>query len=124
MTWELDTARTWWLLAQIFLGKWADLAREWPALLREESKRRTAPPRWSGHRRSRRSRSSPSRRTKTSMKSGSTTPNTGAAAFYQVDTEPGDRLEVQAGAAAARVGERVYLEATGVMTFAEGGARS
>jgi len=49
---------------------------------------------------------------------------TGAAAFYQVDTEPGDRLEVQAGAAAARVGERVYLEATSVMTFAEGGARS
>ena len=46
---------------------------------------------------------------------------TGAAAFYQVDTEPGDRLEVQAGPGAARVGERVYLEATGVMTFAEGG---
>jgi len=46
---------------------------------------------------------------------------TGAAAFYQVDTEPGDRLEVQAGPGAARVGERVYVEATGVMTFAEGG---
>jgi ABC-type Fe3+/spermidine/putrescine transport system ATPase subunit len=49
---------------------------------------------------------------------------TGAAAFYQVDTEPGDRLEVQAGPGAARVGERVYLEATGVMTFAETGERS
>jgi len=48
---------------------------------------------------------------------------TGAAAFYQVDTEPGERLEVQARPGAARVGERVYLEATGVMIFGEGGAR-
>jgi hypothetical protein len=39
VTWELDTARTWWLLAQIFLGHWADLAREWPALLRDAQDR-------------------------------------------------------------------------------------
>lgn len=39
VTWELDTARTWWLLAQIFLGKWAGLAREWPALLRDAQER-------------------------------------------------------------------------------------
>jgi hypothetical protein len=38
-TGELDTARTWWLLAQIFLGNWADLAREWPALLRDAQNR-------------------------------------------------------------------------------------
>src|SRR5207244_582854 len=45
---------------------------------------------------------------------------TGAAAFYQVETEPGDRLEVLAGPAAARVGDRVYVEATRVLTFAAG----
>lgn len=39
VTWELDTARTWWLLSQIFLGRWADLAREWPALLRDAENR-------------------------------------------------------------------------------------
>src|SRR3989475_2799552 len=45
---------------------------------------------------------------------------TGAAAFYQVETEQGDRLEVLAGPAAARVGDRVYVEATRVLTFAAG----
>ncbi len=44
---------------------------------------------------------------------------TGAAAFYQVETEHGDRLEVLAGPEAARLGERVYLEAVRVLTFAE-----
>jgi ABC-type Fe3+/spermidine/putrescine transport system ATPase subunit len=43
----------------------------------------------------------------------------GAAAFYQVATDAGDQLEVLAGPEAARVGERVYLEATGVLTFPE-----
>ena len=47
---------------------------------------------------------------------------TGAAAFYQVDTEAGERLEVLAGPDAARVGDRVYLEATGVIPFPEEGA--
>src|SRR5207247_10379766 len=36
---------------------------------------------------------------------------TGAAAFYLVEMEPGDRLEVLARPEAARVGDRVYLEA-------------
>jgi ABC-type Fe3+/spermidine/putrescine transport system ATPase subunit len=45
---------------------------------------------------------------------------TGAAAFYQVEMESGDRLEVLAGPEAARVGDRVYLEAMRVMTFPEG----
>ncbi len=44
---------------------------------------------------------------------------TGATAFFQVETERGDRLEVLARPDAARVGERVYLEAAGVMTFPE-----
>jgi ABC-type Fe3+/spermidine/putrescine transport system ATPase subunit len=44
---------------------------------------------------------------------------TGAAAFYQVETEHGDRLEVSGDPAAARVGDRVYLQAGRVMTFAE-----
>jgi putative spermidine/putrescine transport system ATP-binding protein len=44
---------------------------------------------------------------------------TGAAAFYQVDTEPGDRLEVLAAPDAARVGDRVYLEPLGVIAFPE-----
>jgi len=44
---------------------------------------------------------------------------TGAAAFYQVETERGERLEVQAGPDAARVGDRVHLEAARVMTFPE-----
>jgi len=43
---------------------------------------------------------------------------TGAAALYQVETEQGDRLEVLAGPAAARVGDRVYVEATRVLMFA------
>ena len=47
---------------------------------------------------------------------------TGAAAFYQVDTETGERLEVLAGPDAARVGDRVYLEATGIITFQQAGA--
>jgi len=42
---------------------------------------------------------------------------TGAAAFYLVETEPGDRLEVLARPEAARVGDRVYLEAVRVLTF-------
>lgn len=46
---------------------------------------------------------------------------TGAAAFYLVETELGDRLEVLAGPDAARVGDRVYLEATRVLTFPEEG---
>ncbi len=44
---------------------------------------------------------------------------TGAAAFYQVETERGERLEVLAGPEAARVGDRVYLEPAGVLTFPE-----
>ena len=44
---------------------------------------------------------------------------TGAAAFYQVATDAGDRVEVLAGPGAARVGERVYLETTTVLTFPE-----
>jgi len=44
---------------------------------------------------------------------------TGAAAFYLVETEPGDRLEVLARPEAARVGDRVYLEAVRVLTFPE-----
>ena len=44
---------------------------------------------------------------------------TGAAAFYQVETEHGERLEVLAGPEAARVGDRVYLEPVRVLTFPE-----
>ncbi|MGH7546653.1 MAG: ABC transporter ATP-binding protein [Gemmatimonadales bacterium] len=44
---------------------------------------------------------------------------TGAAAFYQIETERGERLEVLAGPEAARVGDRVYVEAAGVLTFPE-----
>jgi len=44
---------------------------------------------------------------------------TGAAAFYLVETEQGDRLEVLASPEAARVGDRVYLEAARVLTFPE-----
>src|SRR5437879_576091 len=44
---------------------------------------------------------------------------TGAAAFFQVETEGGERLEVLAAPDAARVGERVHLEAVKVLTFAE-----
>src|SRR2546422_8224553 len=42
---------------------------------------------------------------------------TGAAAFYLVETELGDRLEVLARPEAARVGDRVYLEAVRVLAF-------
>jgi ABC-type Fe3+/spermidine/putrescine transport system ATPase subunit len=45
---------------------------------------------------------------------------TGAAAFYQVETEHGDRLEVLAGPAAAQVGDRVYLAALHVLAFPDG----
>jgi ABC-type Fe3+/spermidine/putrescine transport system ATPase subunit len=44
---------------------------------------------------------------------------TGAAAFYLVETEQGDRLEVLARPEAARVGDRVYVEAVRVLTFPE-----
>src|SRR3989442_6343086 len=42
---------------------------------------------------------------------------TGAAAFYLVETETGDRLEVPAPAEAARVGDRLYLGAVRVPTL-------
>jgi ABC-type Fe3+/spermidine/putrescine transport system ATPase subunit len=45
---------------------------------------------------------------------------TGAAAFYQVETAQGERLEVMADPTAARVGDRMYVQATQVMTFPEG----
>jgi len=44
---------------------------------------------------------------------------TGAAAFFQVETESGERLEVLAAPDAARIGERVRVEAVKVLTFAE-----
>ncbi|HYK83294.1 MAG TPA: ABC transporter ATP-binding protein [Gemmatimonadales bacterium] len=44
---------------------------------------------------------------------------TGAAAYFVVETERGDRLEVLAAPDAARVDERVYVEALQVLTFAE-----
>ena len=44
---------------------------------------------------------------------------TGAAAFFLVETDGGDRLEVLAAPEAARVGDRVRLAATGVLRFAE-----
>ena len=44
---------------------------------------------------------------------------TGAAAFYEVETEHGARLEVLAAPDAARVGDRVHVEAVRVMTFSE-----
>src|SRR2546429_269534 len=44
---------------------------------------------------------------------------TGAAAFYLVETEPGDRVEVLARPEAARVGDRVYLEAGRGLTVPE-----
>jgi len=45
---------------------------------------------------------------------------TGAAAYYQVETEGGDRLEVVADPGAARVGDRVYVAALRVLAFREG----
>ena len=47
---------------------------------------------------------------------------TGAAAFFLVETDGGDRLEVLAAPEAAHVGDRVRLAATGVLRFAEGRA--
>jgi putative spermidine/putrescine transport system ATP-binding protein len=47
---------------------------------------------------------------------------TGAAAFFLVETDGGDRLEVLAAPDAARVGDRVCLAATAVMRFAGTGA--
>ena len=44
---------------------------------------------------------------------------TGAAAFYEIETEHGARLDVLAAPDAARVGDRVHVEAARVMTFAE-----
>ena len=44
---------------------------------------------------------------------------TGAAAFYEIETEHGARLDVLAAPDAARVGDRVHVEAVQVMTFAE-----
>ncbi len=44
---------------------------------------------------------------------------TGAAAFFLVETDGGDRLEVLAAPDAARVGDRVRLAATGVLRFAQ-----
>ena len=45
---------------------------------------------------------------------------TGATAFFQVQTETGERLEVQAEPDAARVGERVTLGAARHLVFPEG----
>jgi len=44
---------------------------------------------------------------------------TGAAAFYQVEAETGDRFEVQAAPDAAKVGDRVAVQAARTMTFPE-----
>jgi hypothetical protein len=47
---------------------------------------------------------------------------TGAAAFYQVTTDAGDRVEVLAEPDAARVGERVTLGAARRLAFRDGAA--
>jgi len=44
---------------------------------------------------------------------------TGAAAFFQVTLDTGERVEVQAAPDAARVGERVHLSTTRTLQFAE-----
>jgi ABC-type Fe3+/spermidine/putrescine transport system ATPase subunit len=46
---------------------------------------------------------------------------TGAAAFYLVESDAGERFEVLADPGAARVGERVYVEAARTLAFAEDG---
>jgi len=46
---------------------------------------------------------------------------TGAAALYLVESDSGERFEVLADPGAARVGERVYVEATRTIAFAEDG---
>ena len=48
---------------------------------------------------------------------------TGAAAFFLVEGDDHGRFEVLAEPDAARVGERVYVEATRVIAFSENGAR-
>jgi len=46
---------------------------------------------------------------------------TGAAAFFHVTTDSGDRLEVHASPDDARVGERVHISATRMLRFPEAG---
>jgi putative spermidine/putrescine transport system ATP-binding protein len=46
---------------------------------------------------------------------------TGAAAFFLVETDGGERFEVMAEPDAARVGERVFVEAERVIRVAENG---
>ena len=46
---------------------------------------------------------------------------TGAAAFFTVEGDAGERCEVLADPDAARVGERVYLQATRVLSFPDDG---
>jgi putative spermidine/putrescine transport system ATP-binding protein len=46
---------------------------------------------------------------------------TGAAAFFHVTTDSGDRLEVHAAPDGARVGERVHISATRMLRFPEAG---
>jgi ABC-type Fe3+/spermidine/putrescine transport system ATPase subunit len=48
---------------------------------------------------------------------------TGVAAFFLVEGEEGERFEVLAQPDAARVGERVHVEATRTLPFSENGAR-
>ncbi len=48
---------------------------------------------------------------------------TGAAAFYLIEADDRSRFEVLAEPDAARVGERVYVEATRVIAFSENGAK-
>jgi putative spermidine/putrescine transport system ATP-binding protein len=48
---------------------------------------------------------------------------TGAAAFFIVESDEQDRFEVLAEPDAARVGERVYVEATRVIALSENGTR-
>jgi ABC-type Fe3+/spermidine/putrescine transport system ATPase subunit len=49
---------------------------------------------------------------------------TGAAAFFQVEAEDRSRFEVQAAPDAARVGDRVHVEATRLITFSDTGTRA
>ena len=46
---------------------------------------------------------------------------TGPAAFFLVEGDHGERFDVQAEPGAARVGERVYVQATHVLSFPDGG---
>jgi len=45
---------------------------------------------------------------------------TGPAAFFTIEGEQGERLEVQAEPGAARVGERVHVRATQILSFPDG----